>query len=943
MIHYMQMYQKECRITGARVHNLKNISVAFPRNKMVVITGVSGSGKSSLAFDTVYAEGQRRYMESLSAYARQFLDQLDKPDVDRIEGLSPAISIDQKSGSKNPRSTVGTITEIHDYFRLLFQAIGIPHCPHCHTPIQKKTIQEIHATLLEQAQENDTLIIIAPLVEHKKGSAQTLFKSLLAKGFRRVRINDVMTRLDEPLTLAKTKKHRIDLVVDKVRFCDDNHTRLFESLEVASKEGNGRLLVINSTQECEQLFSENHACLTCTYSLPELSARLFSFNSPLGACDTCNGLGSYLDFNPDLVLTSRTQPLLQSLCTLINRQDALCMKLDTIMHEHGINPKLSYTALSPAQRALIFYGTPAVDITTASTCHTVAANTYWDGLLPTLRRQYTRVYSENRRFYYRSFMSPRTCPSCHGDRLSSTARHVYVHTYSLPVLSRLPIAALLSLFITLPFTPQETTIIQQIKQEITHRLTFLNNVGLGYLSLMRRASTLSGGEFQRIRLATQIGSALTGVLYVLDEPSIGLHQRDNERLIATLKTLRDLGNTLLIVEHDEAMIQAADHIIEIGPGAGQKGGTISFSGSQAAFKKTRCLTALYLTGKKRISIPLKRRTLNAQAQLTLAGVTAHNLDNITVSFPIGLLTCVTGVSGSGKSTLLYTVLHRALMRHFHDSKEQPGAYDSLTGLDHIDTVITIDQSPIGRTPRSNPVTYIGVFTAIRELFSQTPEAKIRGYKPGRFSFNVAGGRCDACQGDGVCKIEMHFLSDVYVTCDICKGKRYNSETLMVKYKGYTINDVLAMTVDTACDLFKAIPTIYNKLSVLQSVGLGYITCGQAATTLSGGEAQRIKLAKELSKRQTGKTLYLLDEPTTGLHFQDIHCLLDVLHTLVDQGNTMIIIEHNLDVIKTADHVIDIGPEGGDKGGQLIAAGTPEAVAACAHSHTGQWLKPLLSH
>jgi excinuclease ABC subunit A len=932
--------QKEIKIHGANVHNLNKVNVNIPRNKFVVITGLSGSGKSSLAFDTIYAEGQRRYMESLSAYARQFLDQLDKPDVELIEGLSPAISIDQKSGSKNPRSTVGTVTEIYDYFRLLFSSIGKPMCPTCKTPIEQVSIQEI-VDRVSHYKKDDVLMILAPLVENRKGEFQDLFDTFLKKGFRRIWVDGKIHRLDEIKKLNKKLKHTIHLVVDRLTKTVENNSRLFESLETASTESSGLILIQNETQNTEHLFSEKLSCTTCDYSMKELSARLFSFNSPLGACKTCNGLGEFRDFDPDLLVLDHFKPIEKSFCKLLQPRTRLGSLIKQTASEFDIDLTKTYQALNQKDINMLFYGTPTIDLTHYSSMNSKIENPLWNGIIPILRDQYKYLYSEGRRFYYRSFMSPRKCASCDGFRLNIGARNVLINNFGLADFSKMQIKDLYQTITKLKLTKQETVIVKQVKREIMNRLGFLTNVGLGYLSLNRKSATLSGGEFQRIRLATQIGSALTGVLYVLDEPSIGLHQKDNEKLIETLKSLRDLGNTLLVVEHDDATIKEADFIIEIGPGAGIKGGNIEFAGTQAQFKKSKCLTADYINHKKCIEIPKYRRKPKNKGTLKLINVAENNLKNINVTFPLGKFICVTGVSGSGKSTLIYEVLHKILMRHFFSSKERPGKYSKIEGIEHIDKVITIDQTPIGRTPRSNPATYIGVFTAVRELFSQCPDSKIRGYKPGRFSFNVKGGRCEACEGDGLLKIEMHFLSDVYVTCDVCKGTRFNNETLEVNYKQYTISDVLNMTVNTACEVFENIPSIYNKIKTVQAVGLGYIKLGQSATTLSGGEAQRVKLAKELSKKSTGKTIYLLDEPTTGLHFEDIKCLLGVLNQLVDSGNTVIVIEHNLDVIKTADHIIDIGPDGGDGGGKVVVTGDPEKVACHSSSATGKFLKNYL--
>ena len=935
--------KNKIKVIGARVHNLKNISVTLPKHKLIVFTGLSGSGKSSLAFDTIYAEGQRRYMESLSAYARQFLDQLDKPDVDSIDGLSPAISIDQKSGSKNPRSTVGTVTEIYDYLRILFASVGVPHCPTCKKPIQKSSIQEIcdHILSLEM---NTPITIMAPLIKEKKGEYQQLFDQLLKDGFRRVLLNGSITRLDEVKKLNKQKKHNISLIVDRLEINKDNKSRLFQSLETAAKQSNGLIEIENLTTKTTTLYSEHSSCIDCNFSLTECSPRLFSFNSPLGACEICNGLGEFKDFDPKLLIKHPKKPLAQAVGKIIKLNRTHLGKLVQQIYETlQIDYNTPFENLSKKHQQIILYGTDTIDEASFSSQNTKLENKIWSGLIPLLRSQFNSTFSERKRFFYRIYMSSKQCQQCHGHRLNKSACNVKINSHSITDFTNLQIKELLDLLNTIPFTKKELTIIKQVKKEIINRLTFLNNVGLNYLTLSRKSSTLSGGEFQRIRLATQIGSALTGVLYVLDEPSIGLHQHDNKRLIETLKALRDIGNTLIVVEHDEATIKESDYVVEIGPGAGLQGGNIIFADNTNAFLKSKCLTAEYITRTKTIPMPKQQRRPKNKGEIRLTGVTQNNLKNISVSFPLGKLICVTGVSGSGKSTLIYDVLHKALMQKLHDSKEIPGAYKQIKGIEHIDKVITIDQTAIGRTPRSNPVTYVGVFTAIRELFVQTPEAKIRGYKAGRFSFNVKGGRCEACEGDGLNKIEMHFLSDVYVTCDVCKGKRYNDETLQVKYKGYNISDVLEMTVNKACDIFKNIPSIIKKLSTIQEVGLGYIRLGQSATTLSGGEAQRVKLAKELSKKSTGKTLYLLDEPTTGLHFEDIKQLLEVIHRLVDKGNSAIIIEHNLDVIKTADHIIDIGPFGGNNGGKVITSGTPQHIIKSKESLTGKYLKTEINH
>jgi len=937
----------EIRIQGARVHNLKNVSLTLPRDSLIVFTGLSGSGKSSLAFDTIYAEGQRRYMESLSAYARQFLDKMDKPDVDKIEGLSPAISIDQKSASHNPRSTVGTVTEIYDYVRLLYGSIGTPHCPKCKRPISSMSIQEMTDNIFNWPEETQ-LTILAPLVTEKKGEHRDILERLKKEGFSRVKVNGTIVRLTDDILLDKNKKHTIQLVVDRISINTDNRARLFQSLETAITQSKGLVVVDRSDTGESHLFSETFACPECDIALEELSPRLFSFNSPVGACPACNGLGECFDFDADLVIEKPGNPCKTATGKVLNLDGTHYGKqAEKTARKHNFSLNDRYDTLTEEQRNVLLYGGP----------ESVEDNPFlnrtneeyqgiwgdWEGIITNLRRRYFQTQSEGMRFFFRSYMSAKPCLTCHGSRLRATALAVTVANMSIADMMRMNVETLVDFFKTMKLTPKQLEIVGQVQKEILHRLAFLNNVGLEYLTLDRKAGTLSGGEFQRIRLATQIGAGLTGVLYVLDEPSIGLHQRDNERLIETLKHLRDLGNTLIVVEHDEDTIREADHIVEIGPGAGKNGGEIIFSGTQAQFQKNgKGLTAQYLQGKKEIAIPKNRRAPKDKGELTILGATENNLKDVTVTIPLGRIVCVTGVSGSGKSTLIDDVLHKALMRHFHKSKERPGKHKGIEGLEHLDKIITIDQSPIGRTPRSNPATYTGVFTPVRELFEETREAKVRGYKAGRFSFNVKGGRCEACEGDGQLKIEMHFLSDVFVLCDVCKGKRYNKETLEVTYKGYTISDILQMTVTEACDVFEAHPTIYSKLKTLQDVGLGYIQLGQNAATLSGGEAQRIKLAKELSKRETGRTLYLLDEPTTGLHFEDIKKLLEVINRLVDSGNTVVVIEHNLDVIKTSDYLIDLGPEGGIKGGQIIAEGTPEDVAKNKKSYTGKFLKKVLN-
>jgi excinuclease ABC subunit A len=935
------------KIVGAQVHNLKNVSLEIPRGKIIVFTGLSGSGKSSLAFDTIYAEGQRRYIESLSAYARQFLDKLDKPDVEQIEGLSPAISIDQKSASHNPRSTVGTVTEIYDYLRLLFASIGTPHCFVCGRPIQNMSSQEIFSAIKKEAL-NTKIMLLAPIAKEKKGEFKDIFTKIKKDGFSRVRINNEIYRIDEAPKLDKHKKHTIEIIVDRLEVKDENDARIFESIETCLQHSNGLILIVDVDSKKETLLSEKLSCAHCNISIPEISPRLFSFNSPIGACPECNGLGANMDFDPMLVVAYPDNPL--RICTgkVLNLDGTYYgMSAERTIRRYGFSLDTIYNNLTDKQKNVFLYGSETA----------VKSNTYqkgegprfqgvygpWEGLITNLRRRYFQTQSEGMRFFFRSFMAAKKCESCNGKRLKKAAQSILIKSQNISDLTGKSIHVLLKFFNDLSLSEKQETIAKQVLKEIKERLGFLMHVGLDYLTLDRKSGTLSGGEFQRIRLATQIGSGLTGVLYVLDEPSIGLHQRDNERLIQTLKKLRDLGNTLIIVEHDEETMREADHIVDIGPGAGRDGGFIIFSGEFKELLECKdSLTADYLTGRKSIEIPKSRRIGKEQNFLSLTGASENNLKNIDLVLPLENFICITGVSGSGKSSLVTDTLHPILMKHFYKSKPRPGAYKEISGLENLDKVITIDQSPIGRTPRSNPATYTGVFGPLRELFAKTREAKIRGYKPGRFSFNVKGGRCEACEGDGVQKIEMHFLSDVYVTCDICKGKRYNEQTLEVKYKGYTISDVLEMTINQANEVFENIPAIAKKLKTLQDVGLGYIHLGQSSTTLSGGEAQRIKLSKELSKKSTGKTLYLLDEPTTGLHFADIQKLLDVLNKLVDGGNTVLVIEHNLDVIKTADHIIDLGPEGGDKGGKIVATGTPEEICKVKRSYTGQFLKKLFN-
>ena len=927
--------QTEIIVKGARVHNLKNVDVTLPRNKLIVFCGLSGSGKSSLAFDTIYAEGQRRYVESLSAYARQFLNQLDKPEVEAIDGLSPAISIDQKAPSHNPRSTVGTVTEIYDYLRLLFASVGTPHCVACNNPVESQSIQEMADQVMNGSGQ---VTIMAPIARQKKGEFKKELETVKKEGFTRVFIDGELHRIDEVPAIDKKKKHDVAIVVDRIRLSDENKARLFESIETACRATKGLVLVQSESGDM-RLMSEHFACVDCQTSLPEVSPRLFSFNSPMGACATCKGIGDTMEFDLDLVVPDDSLPLRVATQKLINLEDTIYgRKAEALADAFGISLDTPVRELSKEQFEIMFHGPSAAKTKPATRMK------LWEGILPNLKRRYLSTHSEVMRFFFRNYMSARPCSSCHGNRLNEAALHVRVGEHNISQLCAKSVVELMAFFEELELTDTQQMITKQVTKEITSRLMFLRDVGLNYLNLARQSGSLSGGEFQRIRLATQIGAGLTGVLYVLDEPSIGLHQKDNHRLIEALVKLRDLGNTLIVVEHDEDTIRVADHVVDIGPAAGRHGGEVLYSGPLNGLEKvTRSQTSDYVFGRKKIEIPKKRRPIKKAETLTVVGANQHNLQGVTVDIPLHVLTCVTGVSGSGKSTLINDTLQKALAKHFNKSRVKVGAHKQIKGIEKLDKMITIDQSPIGRTPRSNPATYTGLFTPIRDLFAQTKDAKMKGYKPGRFSFNVKGGRCEACEGDGVTKIEMHFLSDVYVTCDVCRGKRFNEQTLEVKFKGYSIADVLEMTVNEALEeCFENIPAIAKKLKTLQRVGLGYIHLGQRATTLSGGEAQRIKLAKELSKTQTGKTMYILDEPTTGLHFADIQLLLDVLHELADKGNTVVVIEHNLDVIKTADYLIDMGPDGGDGGGQVIAKGTPEAVSQVAGSYTGQFLATLVN-
>ncbi len=928
-------------VKGAREHNLKNVDVEIPRDKFVVITGLSGSGKSSLAFDTIYAEGQRRYVESLNAYARQFLGLMEKPDVDYIDGLSPAISIEQKSTSRNPRSTVGTVTEIYDYFRLLFARIGTPHCPQCGRKVERQTVQQMVDTVAAWP-EGTRILILAPVVRGRKGEYKELFAQYRKEGFVRIRVDGETFLLEDEIPLDKNKKHSIELVVDRLIVETGMQKRLTDSVELALKQASGILYVHRLDSKEDILFSEQFACAHCNLSFEEPAPRNFSFNSPFGACPACDGLGMLTKIDPKLIVPNENLSINAGAIVALNhrREGWLYDMIASLAVQFGFDLNIPWKQLPKDIRHMILYGLGDQKFNFRYRRN----NTYleweskYEGIINNLQRRYKQTRSNHVRRWIEGFMNTVECSVCHGARLKPESLAVTIRGLSITRLSDLSIKEAIRFFETLELTQQQEAIARQILKEVRQRLSFLNNVGLDYLSLSRAAGTLSGGEAQRIRLATQIGSQLVGVLYILDEPSIGLHQRDNTRLIGTLQQLRDLGNTVLVVEHDKETIELADHVIDLGPRAGLHGGEIVAQGTPKQIaKNSKSLTGLYLSGKKSIPIPASRRKGNGKT-LKILGARGHNLKNVTVSFPLGAMICVTGVSGSGKSSLINETLYTALARHFYASRKKPLPFRALEGLEHIDKVINLDQSPIGRTPRSNPATYTGLFTPIRDLFTQLPESKIRGYKPGRFSFNVKGGRCEACEGDGVKKIEMHFLPDVYVQCEVCKGRRYNRETLQIKYKGKSIADILDMTVNQALEFMANIPVVKRRLQTLSDVGLGYIHLGQAATTLSGGEAQRVKLATELSKMGTGNTMYILDEPTTGLHFEDIRMLLSVLNRLVDKGNTVVVIEHNLDVIKTADWVIDIGPEGGERGGRIIARGTPEQVAAKKESYTGHYLK-----
>lgn len=937
-------------IRGARVHNLKNISVSVPRDKLVVLTGLSGSGKSSLAFDTLYAEGQRRYVESLSAYARQFLGLMDKPDVDSIEGLSPAISIDQKSATRNPRSTVGTVTEIYDYLRLLFARAGIPHCPQCGAPVKRQTVQEITDQILALP-DGTNLLVLAPKVRDRKGEQKQVFKEIEQQGYVRVRVDGTVYELEEALVLPldKQKRHSIEVVIDRLLLEKKSldRPRIADSVETAARIGEGTVVVEDRTANRDLVFSEHFACPTCSISLPELEPRLFSFNSPHGACPACTGLGTQLDVDPSLVLPNPELSIHEgAIKPWAKRMGGLgwaSALLEAVARRNKFSLSAPVRTLSPEERKVLLYGT-GEELYSVRTDEGDVFPSAYEGVIPNLLRRYKETDSDYARSEIERFMITKPCPTCQGKRLKPEVLAVRVLGKSIADVVGETVTDVQRWFAALAasslggdtLSAREQKIAKPIVREILSRLQFLQNVGLDYLALDRAASTLSGGEAQRIRLATQIGSGLTGVLYILDEPSIGLHQQDNNRLITTLQALRDLQNTVIVVEHDEETIRSADWVIDIGPGAGEHGGEVIFEGSPSKLESAQTLTGKYLSGRLHIDPPVRTRSGNGKA-LVIRGAREHNLKNLDVRIPLGTFVCVTGVSGSGKSTLVNDILARALAKAFHDAKEPPGAHDNIEGLSALDKVVLIDQSPIGRTPRSNPATYTGLFTPIRELFAATPEARARGYDAGRFSFNVRGGRCEACQGDGVIRIEMQFLPDVYVECEECHGKRYNREALEIAVKGVTIADILDMTVERAHEFFRAIPAIESKLNILEEVGLGYVHLGQPATQLSGGEAQRIKLATELSRRATGKTLYLLDEPTTGLHFDDVRRLLGVLQALADKGNTVLVIEHNLEVIKCADWVLDLGPEGGARGGEIVAEGTPREVARVKKSFTGHYL------
>jgi excinuclease ABC subunit A len=933
------------KIRGARTHNLKNISLDLPRNKMIVITGLSGSGKSSLAFDTLYAEGQRRYVESLSAYARQFLARMDKPDVDLIEGLSPAISIEQKSTSHNPRSTVGTVTEIHDYLRLLYARAGDPECPEHGIKLEAQTVSQMVDSVLKLP-EDTKLMILAPVVRERKGEQLDLFEDLKAQGFVRLRVDGKVYEMDSLPQLAKTTKHSVDVVVDRLKIKEDMKQRIAESLETALRLANGKAIALEMDTEKEHLFSAKFSCPVCDYSLVELEPRLFSFNNPMGACPKCEGLGNVNFFDPKRVVAFPTLSLASGAIKGWDKRNQFYFQmLASLAGHYNFDLEKPFEELPLHIQDVLLNGSGKEQITFKylNERGTFFGKTHtFEGILNNLQRRYRESDSAAVRDELAKYINSTTCPDCAGTRLRIEARHVKVGGQNIHQVCQVPLKQALTFFETLKLEGAKLAIADKIVTEIQNRLKFLTNVGLEYLSLSRSAETLSGGEAQRIRLASQIGSGLTGVMYVLDEPSIGLHQRDNDRLLETLKRLRDIGNTVIVVEHDHDAILAADYVVDIGPGAGEHGGQIVAEGTPTEIQANpKSLTGQYLSGKKQIEYKRVRTKADPTRWLKLNNASGNNLKNVSVEIPVGLLTCITGVSGSGKSTLINDTLYRVVAHHLYGSSSEAAPFGEVEGLAFFDKVVDVDQSPIGRTPRSNPATYTGLFTPIRDLFAGVPESRARGYGPGRYSFNVKGGRCEACQGDGVIRVEMHFLPDVYVPCDVCKGQRYNRETLEINFKGKNIHQVLGMTVEQAHEFFKAIPVVARKLQTLLDVGLGYITLGQSATTLSGGEAQRVKLSLELSKRDTGRTLYILDEPTTGLHFADIQLLLDVIHKLRDAGNTIVIIEHNLDVIKTADWIIDMGPEGGDGGGVVVGVGTPEMLAENKQSYTGKYLKPLI--
>ena len=937
------MQSNKIIIRGARQHNLKNINLELPRNKLIVITGLSGSGKSTLAFDTLYAEGQRRYVESLSTYARQFLERMEKPDVDMIEGLSPAIAIEQKTASHNPRSTVGTVTEIYDYLRLLFARVGTPHCHICGKPITSQTIDQIVSQVLSLP-EGSKIIILSPLVSNQKGTHEKLFKWLKKEGFARVRVDGKTLDIEDISSLKKNIKHTVDVIVDRLVVKEKIKNRLADSLELALAQSDG-LVEVDVIGKESILFSEKAACIDCGISYPEFTPASFSFNSPQGACPKCDGLGSTTEFDPDLIIPNHELSLREGAVAMWANRNTVHFTdfLDALTTHYGVDIYTPYFELPEHFKNALLYGSGKEEITFyfEQNNRRFSYKKTFEGIINRLKRRYMETDSSWARDEIRRYMNFKPCSECEGAKLNQASRSVKVGGFTISDITALSIAKAHLFFKELKLRGKKEIIAERILKEIIERLGFLENVGLSYLTLDRSAYTLSGGESQRIRLATQIGSKLTGVLYVLDEPSIGLHHRDNQRLLGTLLKMRDLGNTVLVVEHDEETILASDYIIDMGPGAGMKGGQVVFAGTpKALLKDKNSLTGQYISGRKSIKVPSKRRPGNGK-NLIIKGASKNNLKNIDVEFPLGSFICVTGVSGSGKSTLVLETLHRLLAQKLYHARIPAGDHRDFLGLEYIDKVVNIDQSPIGRTPRSNPGTYTGVFTFIRELFSRTPEARVRGYKPGRFSFNVKGGRCEACRGDGIIKIEMHFLPDVYVSCDVCHGKRYNRETLEIKYKGKNIADILDMTVNQAYAFFEKIGNIRTKLKTLVDVGLGYIRIGQQATTLSGGEAQRVKLSRELSKRGTGRTVYILDEPTTGLHTDDIKKLLSVLNTLVETGNTIIVIEHNLDVIKTADYIIDLGPEGGDEGGYIVGCGTPEEIVTIKESYTGQFLQKVL--